>query len=43
MIKVKVGQVIAKSGNSGVLQGPHLHYEVHKNNTPINLKLFMNL
>ncbi len=29
--KIKRGDLIAKSGNSGLVSGPHLHYEVHYN------------
>lgn len=38
---VTSGQIIAKSGNSGRSTGPHLHYEVHRNQTPVNPKLFV--
>ncbi|MBN1637829.1 MAG: M23 family metallopeptidase [Ignavibacteriales bacterium] len=39
--KVIRGQVIAKSGNSGISTGPHLHYEVRHNNVPLNPKNFI--
>jgi murein DD-endopeptidase MepM/ murein hydrolase activator NlpD len=34
--EVERGQLIGYSGNSGLTEGPHLHYEIHLNNQKVN-------
>ena len=41
--RVSKGQVIAKVGSTGLSTGPHLHYQVEKNNKTINPIAFLDL
>lgn len=39
---VSEGQIIAASGNTGISTGPHLHFEIRKDNKPLNPACFLN-
>ena len=38
---VEANQMIGRVGSSGRSTGPHLHYEVRRNNQPLNPELFI--
>ncbi len=41
--KIKQGQAVAKSGNSGLSTGPHLHYTIKKDGTILDPLVFVDL
>ena len=40
--KIKQGQVIAKSGNTGTSEGPHLHITIRENKIQVNPRKYLN-
>ncbi len=40
---IKKGQIIAKSGNTGISTGPHLHLTIRENKVPVDPQKYMKL
>ena len=41
--KIKQGQAVAMTGNTGLSTGPHIHYSIWRENMLINPMQFVNL
>ena len=39
--KIKKGQIFAKSGNTGLSTGPHLHLTIKENDTPVDPQIYI--
>ena len=39
--RIKQGQVVAKSGNTGLSTGPHLHYSIRKDGKLVDPQTFL--